>query len=90
MSEAVTVPSQFMMVSIVLEESLAKDTQSKTLYVYKVFDTVQTDSYFGLHLCRKNDYENYLCCLLLPKQLQRITFAVRAFNVEVAQVGIQA
>ena len=45
--------------------------------------------YFGLHLCRKHDYENYLCCLLLPKQQQRVAFAVRAFNVEVAQVGIQ-
>ncbi|KAK7492253.1 hypothetical protein BaRGS_00016550 [Batillaria attramentaria] len=37
-------------------------------------------------LVKKYDHENYLCCLLLPKDLQRAAFAIRAFNVELAQV----
>ena len=36
---------------------------------------------------RKHDFEHYLCCLLLPKKAQAAAFAIRAFNVEVAQVG---
>ncbi|GFO05866.1 NADP dehydrogenase (ubiquinone) complex i, assembly factor 6 [Plakobranchus ocellatus] len=34
----------------------------------------------------KSDYENYLGTLLLPKDAQRAAFALRAFNVELAQV----
>ncbi|KAL8589320.1 hypothetical protein ACOMHN_052323 [Nucella lapillus] len=41
---------------------------------------------YCVKLVKNHDYENYLCCLLLPKQLQRAAFAVRAFNVELAQV----
>ena len=37
---------------------------------------------------RKSDYENYLSTLLLPKEIQRAAFALRAFNVELAQVGM--
>ena len=37
-------------------------------------------------LCRKSDYDHYLCNLLLPKSVQPAVFAIRAFNVEVAQV----
>ena len=35
---------------------------------------------------RKCDYENYLATLLLPKDIQRAAFALRAFNVELSQV----
>ncbi len=35
---------------------------------------------------RKHDYDHYLCCLLLPKSAQASAFAIRAFNVEIAQV----
>ena len=35
---------------------------------------------------RKNDYENYLCTLLLPKDARTVAFVIRAFNVELAQV----
>ncbi|XP_076470134.1 NADH dehydrogenase (ubiquinone) complex I, assembly factor 6-like [Babylonia areolata] len=45
-----------------------------------------THPQYCMNLVKKHDYENYLCCLLLPKQVQRAGFAVRAFNVEVAQV----
>lgn len=40
-------------------------------------------------LSRKNDYENFLCTLLLPRSIKSAAFAVRAFNVEVAQVEDQ-
>lgn len=35
---------------------------------------------------RKFDYENYLCILLLPHSIRSTAFAVRAFNVELAQI----
>lgn len=41
-----------------------------------------------LHFC-ENDYENFLCTLLLPRSIKSAAFAVRAFNVEVAQVEDQ-
>jgi len=40
-------------------------------------------------LSRKSDYENFLCTLLLPHNIKSVAFAVRAFNVEVAQVEDQ-
>ncbi|XP_071652923.1 NADH dehydrogenase (ubiquinone) complex I, assembly factor 6 isoform X2 [Temnothorax longispinosus] len=40
-------------------------------------------------LSRNNDYENFLCTLLLPRGIKSTAFAVRAFNVEVAQVEDQ-
>jgi hypothetical protein len=36
--------------------------------------------------CRKHDYEHYLCALQLPPQARAASFALRAFNVETAQV----
>lgn len=36
-------------------------------------------------ITRKYDYENYLCTLLLPRELRRAAFALRAFNVEVSR-----
>ncbi|XP_041376503.1 NADH dehydrogenase (ubiquinone) complex I, assembly factor 6-like isoform X2 [Gigantopelta aegis] len=38
------------------------------------------------HPGRKNDHENFLCCLLLSGAVQRAAFALRAFNIELAQV----
>lgn len=35
---------------------------------------------------RKNDYENFLCTLLLPKQLVSAGIVLRAFNVEIATI----
>ncbi|XP_075559661.1 NADH dehydrogenase (ubiquinone) complex I, assembly factor 6 homolog sicily isoform X2 [Dermacentor variabilis] len=35
---------------------------------------------------KQYDYENYLCSLLLPAGLRRSAFAIRAFNVELAQI----
>ncbi|XP_015980900.1 NADH dehydrogenase (ubiquinone) complex I, assembly factor 6 isoform X1 [Rousettus aegyptiacus] len=44
-----------------------------------------TDQYC-MELLRKRDYEGYLCSLLLPAQSRSSAFALRAFNVELAQV----
>lgn len=41
------------------------------------------------YLSRKNDYENYLCTLLLPHSIKSAAFVIRAFNIEVAQVEDQ-
>ncbi|XP_011873025.1 PREDICTED: NADH dehydrogenase (ubiquinone) complex I, assembly factor 6 [Vollenhovia emeryi] len=49
----------------------------------------QTPTEYCLQLVRKNDYENFLCTLLLPRDIRSAAFAVRAFNVEVAQVEDQ-
>ncbi|CAL1677286.1 unnamed protein product [Lasius platythorax] len=49
----------------------------------------QTPSEYCLQLVRKNDYENFLCTLLLPHSVKSAAFAIRAFNVEVAQVEDQ-
>lgn len=40
-------------------------------------------------LSRKSDYENFLCTLLLQRSIKPAAFAIRAFNVEVAQVEDQ-
>lgn len=37
--------------------------------------------------CRRHDYENFLALLLLPQGGRSAAVAIRAFNVEVAQVG---
>lgn len=42
---------------------------------------------YSLSPPRKYDHEHYLCCLLLPREARAASFALRAFNVEVAQVG---
>ncbi|XP_058420630.1 NADH dehydrogenase (ubiquinone) complex I, assembly factor 6 isoform X1 [Diceros bicornis minor] len=44
-----------------------------------------TDGYC-MELLRKRDYEGYLCSLLLPAESRSSAFALRAFNVELAQV----
>lgn len=44
---------------------------------------------FTYCLFRKSDYENFLCTLLLPRGIKSAAFAIRAFNVEVAQVEDQ-
>ncbi|XP_015190055.1 PREDICTED: NADH dehydrogenase (ubiquinone) complex I, assembly factor 6 isoform X2 [Polistes dominula] len=49
----------------------------------------QSPGEYCLELVRKNDYENFLCTLLLPKNIKAAGFAIRAFNVEIAQVEDQ-
>ncbi|KAL1775606.1 NADH dehydrogenase (ubiquinone) complex I, assembly factor 6 isoform X1 [Sigmodon hispidus] len=42
--------------------------------------------HYCLELLRKRDYESYLCSLLLPAECRSSVSALRAFNVELAQV----
>ncbi|XP_012279840.1 NADH dehydrogenase (ubiquinone) complex I, assembly factor 6-like [Orussus abietinus] len=49
----------------------------------------QTPAEYCLNLVRTNDYENFLCTLLLPKSIRSAAIAIRAFNVEVALVEDQ-
>ncbi|KAF5399895.1 hypothetical protein PHET_06353, partial [Paragonimus heterotremus] len=41
---------------------------------------------YSATVVRKHDRENYLCSLLLPAARQDFVFALRAFNVELAQI----
>lgn len=38
---------------------------------------------------RQRDHEHFLCVLLLPTNLQIVSFALRAFNAEIASVADQ-
>ncbi|XP_018618389.2 NADH dehydrogenase (ubiquinone) complex I, assembly factor 6 isoform X1 [Scleropages formosus] len=44
------------------------------------------DEKYCLDLVRSRDYEGFLCSLLLPAAARRSSLALRAFNVELAQV----
>ncbi|CAH1396594.1 unnamed protein product [Nezara viridula] len=61
-------------------------TQSLRFYSLKHKNISPID--YCLDLVRKNDYENFLCALLLPKQTRNAVIAVRAFNVEVSKAAI--
>ena len=39
-----------------------------------------------IYCFRKSDYENYICTLLYPSAYRTSAFALRALNVELAQV----
>ncbi|XP_061676045.1 NADH dehydrogenase (ubiquinone) complex I, assembly factor 6 isoform X2 [Syngnathoides biaculeatus] len=47
---------------------------------------VQHNERFCLELVRSRDYEGFVCSLLLPEAARRSALALRAFNVELAQV----
>ncbi|CAH8532022.1 unnamed protein product [Schistosoma turkestanicum] len=49
------------------------------------FVTTKTNPYC-LTVVQKYDYENYLCSLLLPDSRRNFALALRAFNVELAQI----
>lgn len=61
-------------------------TQSFRFYSSKHGSVSPID--YCLDLVRKNDYENFLCALLLPKQARNAVIALRAFNVEVSKAAI--
>ncbi|XP_014210744.1 NADH dehydrogenase (ubiquinone) complex I, assembly factor 6 [Copidosoma floridanum] len=49
----------------------------------------QTPAEYCLNLVKKNDYESFLCTLLLPNNVRSSAFAIRAFNTEIALVEDQ-
>ncbi|CAG0914941.1 unnamed protein product [Notodromas monacha] len=60
------------------------------LVARKEFRWKSTSSWeYCVDLVKKGDYENYLCTLLLPETSRAASFAVRAFNIEVARVAAQ-
>ncbi|XP_055943348.1 NADH dehydrogenase (ubiquinone) complex I, assembly factor 6-like [Argiope bruennichi] len=60
---------------------------STVSYNERRISTKKFDSYqYCQEVVRKYDYENYLCTLLLSEPVKSAAFAVRAFNVEIAQV----
>lgn len=48
--------------------------------------TTQTSTEYCLNSIKTNDYDNFMCTLLLPKEVRSCAIAVRAFNVEIAKV----
>ncbi|XP_015608385.1 NADH dehydrogenase (ubiquinone) complex I, assembly factor 6 [Cephus cinctus] len=49
----------------------------------------QSSAEYCMDLVRKSDYENFLCTLLLTNNIVPAAFAVRAFNIEIAQIQDQ-
>lgn len=45
-----------------------------------------SSSNYCLDMVRNHDYENFLCTLLLPNSVRKSAVAIRAFNIEVANV----
>eukprot|EP00731_Ephydatia_muelleri_P027125 Em0018g1225a len=66
-------------------DQLAEIIQEKQLQLRKLNSARQVVTQGGL-LSRKHDFDHYLCTLLLPKEVQSAVFAIRAFNVETAQI----
>ncbi|KAL5466719.1 hypothetical protein EMCRGX_G030867 [Ephydatia muelleri] len=52
----------------------------------RLYATAANNGNYCLELVRKHDFDHYLCTLLLPKEVQSAVFAIRAFNVETAQI----
>ena len=51
------------------------------------FDSKSLD--YCVNLVRRRSYEQYLATLLLPPEIRRVGFAIRAFNVEISSVRDQ-
>jgi len=63
------------------------------IIMLEIYETSHTE-FISRHvylydLSRRHDYENFLCMLLLPNTIKSAALAIRAFNVEVAQVEDQ-
>ncbi|XP_073703478.1 NADH dehydrogenase (ubiquinone) complex I, assembly factor 6 [Garra rufa] len=48
--------------------------------------TGQHNEQYCIDIVRKRDYEGFLCSLLFPEAVRRSALALRAFNVELAQI----
>ncbi|KAH8316872.1 hypothetical protein KR067_007206 [Drosophila pandora] len=63
-------------------------SQQQTKTQEQLVDAADSNGYGAKHcmnLVQKYDYENYLSTLLLPRELRRAAFALRAFNVEISR-----
>uniref|UniRef100_A0A671VIG4 NADH dehydrogenase (ubiquinone) complex I, assembly factor 6 n=1 Tax=Sparus aurata TaxID=8175 RepID=A0A671VIG4_SPAAU len=73
-----------------LYHALHRNIPPGSLWVQRAASSATTDSQINekycLDLVRSRDYDGFLSSLLLPKEARRSSLAVRAFNVELAQV----
>ncbi|KAM4579819.1 NADH dehydrogenase (ubiquinone) complex I, assembly factor 6 isoform 1-T1 [Odontesthes bonariensis] len=63
----------------------ASEIQSVRASTNATVDSQQNEKYC-LDMVRSRDYEGFLSCLLVPEEVRRSALALRAFNVELAQV----
>uniref|UniRef100_A0A131YS36 NADH dehydrogenase [ubiquinone] 1 alpha subcomplex assembly factor 6 n=1 Tax=Rhipicephalus appendiculatus TaxID=34631 RepID=A0A131YS36_RHIAP len=66
--------------------SLVKGTSMPKLFKSSIAERRTSPAAYCMDQVKQYDYENYLCSLLLPAGLRRSAFAIRAFNVELAQI----
>ncbi|XP_052434237.1 NADH dehydrogenase (ubiquinone) complex I, assembly factor 6-like isoform X1 [Carassius gibelio] len=52
----------------------------------RALTTGQHNEQYCIDVVRKRDYEGFLCSLLFPEAVRRSALALRAFNVELAQI----
>jgi NADH dehydrogenase [ubiquinone] 1 alpha subcomplex assembly factor 6 len=60
----------------------------KILSIRKRDSSHKANADYCLNMVKANDYENFICTLLLPKEIVRSALAIRAFNVELANVSV--
>ena len=63
--------------------NISKSYLNFLIYILSNFSLILI---FSIVYFSDNDYENFLCTLLLPQTIRAAAFAIRAFNVEVALV----
>ncbi|XP_065285557.1 NADH dehydrogenase (ubiquinone) complex I, assembly factor 6 [Dermacentor albipictus] len=66
--------------------SPVKCTSMSKLFKSSIAERGTSPAAYCMDQVKQYDYENYLCSLLLPAGLRRSAFAIRAFNVELAQI----
>nr|XP_054918641.1 NADH dehydrogenase (ubiquinone) complex I, assembly factor 6-like isoform X3 [Dermacentor andersoni] len=66
--------------------SRVKCTPMSKLFKSSIAERGTSPAAYCMDQVKQYDYENYLCSLLLPAGLRRSAFAIRAFNVELAQI----
>uniref|UniRef100_A0A224Z2V6 15-cis-phytoene synthase n=1 Tax=Rhipicephalus zambeziensis TaxID=60191 RepID=A0A224Z2V6_9ACAR len=70
----------------ITHRSLVKGTSMPKLFKSSIAERRTSPAAYCMDQVKQYDYENYLCSLLLPAGLRRSAFAIRAFNVELAQI----
>ncbi|KAF7646854.1 hypothetical protein LDENG_00181380 [Lucifuga dentata] len=73
-----------------LFHAVHKKISRHTVWIHRHASNVTADPQqnekYCLELVRSRDYDGFVCSLLLPEEARRSSLALRAFNVEVAQV----
>ncbi|KAK4305184.1 hypothetical protein Pmani_022904 [Petrolisthes manimaculis] len=72
--------------SLATEGKRNHTTEGKRSHTTDNIRSPVNSSQYCLDLVRRSDYENFMATLLLPQQARATAIAIRAFNVEVAQI----